>query len=77
MLMQVFTEAQKAEMQEVQMQIMRRISIGGLVGEKRMIDELVHVGLDDSLVRKALLYLVQLGELEYRQERRLIHRPPK
>ena len=73
-MLQVFTEDQKAEMQHVQVQIKRRISIGGFVSERHLIDELVRVGLNDSLVRRALLFLVQLGEFEYRKERRLIHR---
>ncbi|DBB06454.1 hypothetical protein WJX77_000661 [Trebouxia sp. C0004] len=70
----VFTEDQKAEMHHVQVQIKRRVSIGGFVSESKLVDELVRVGLNDSLIRRALLYLVTCGEFEYRKERRLIHR---
>ena len=72
--MQVFTEEQKAEMHNVQMQIKRRVSIGGFVSEAHLVDELVRVGMDGSLVRRALCYMVQCGELEYKKERRLVHR---
>lgn len=61
-------------MHHVQVQIKRRVSIGGFVSESKLIDELVRVGLNDSLIRRALLYLVTCGEFEYRKERRLVHR---
>lgn len=72
--MQVFTEEQRAEMHHVQVQIKRRCSIGGFVSEARLVEELVRVGMDGSLVRRALCYLVQCGEFEYKKERRLVHR---
>ena len=73
-MLQVFTEDQKAEMHHVQVQIKRRVSIGGFVSESKLVDELVRVGMNASLIRRALLYLVTCGEFEYRKERRLIHR---
>lgn len=72
--MQIFTEEQKGEMHNVQVQIKRRVSIGGFVSEAHLVDELVRVGMDSSLVRRALCYLVQCGDFEYKKERRLVHR---
>ena len=34
----------------------------------------VRVGLSEQLVRRALAFMAQQDELEYRRERRLIHR---
>ncbi len=71
---QVFTEDQKAELRGVEVQIKRRVAINSYVSERKMIDELVRIGLNESLVRRALLYMQQSGDIEYRKERRLIHR---
>lgn len=71
---QVFTEEQKGEMHNVRVQIKRRVSIGGFVSEAHLVEELVRMGMDGSLVRRALCYLVQQGEFEYKKERRLVHR---
>ena len=73
-LLQVFTEEQKQEMHNVQYQIKRRVSIGGFVSEIKLMDELKRVGLDEMLIRRALLYLVTCNEFEYVKERRLVHR---
>ncbi|KAL3154113.1 hypothetical protein ABBQ32_013645 [Trebouxia sp. C0010 RCD-2024] len=70
----VFTEEQKGEMHNVRVQIKRRVSIGGFVSEAHLVEELVRMGMDGSLVRRALCYLVQQGEFEYKKERRLVHR---
>lgn len=72
--MQVFTEEQKAEMHNVQVQIKRRVSIGGFVSEAHLVAELERVGMNGSLIRRALCYLVQCGDFEYKKERRLVHR---
>lgn len=71
---QVFTDEQKGEMHNVMVQIKRRVSIGGFVSEAHLIDELVQIGMDGGLVRRALYYLVHCGEFEYKKERRLVHR---
>lgn len=70
----MFTEEQKAEMHGVQVQIKRRVAIDSFVSERKLIEELERIGLNPSLVRRALLYMVTSGEFEYRKERRLLHR---
>lgn len=56
------------------LQIKRRIAIGSYVSERKLVDELLRVGLQEGLVRRALLYMYQTQEIEWRKERRLIHR---
>ena len=73
-LLQVFTAAQIQEMDHVQKHIKRRVPIAGNVSTTMLVNELVRVGLNDSLVRRALVYLVSAGEFEYRRGRKLIHR---
>lgn len=70
----VFTDEQRAELHAVEAQIKRRVAIGSHVSERKLIDELVRVGMPENLVRKALLYMASQGDLEHRRERRLIHR---
>lgn len=52
----------------------RRVAIGSYVSERKLVDELVRVGLNDHLVRKALMYLTQSGDLQLVRERRMVHR---
>lgn len=72
--LKVATEEQRAELHATEAQIKRRIAIGSYVSERKMVDELVRVGLAESLVRKALLYMAETNEVEYVRERRMIHR---
>ena len=70
----VFTDEQRSELHAVEAQIKRRVAIGSHVSERKLIDELVRVGMPENLVRKALLFMASQGDLEHRRERRLIHR---
>jgi DNA replication licensing factor MCM5 len=70
----VFTDEQRAEVHRVEEQIRRRVAIGSFVAERKLVDELVRVGFNESLVRKGLLFLQSNGDFEYRRERRLVHR---
>ncbi len=72
--MQTFSDEQRAELQQVEVQIKRRIAIGSYVSERKLIDELIRVGLAESAVRKALYFLAAQKDIDYRKERRLIHR---
>jgi DNA replication licensing factor MCM5 len=70
----VFTDEQRQEIHRVEEQIKRRVAIGSFVSERKLVDELVRVGFNENLVRKGLLFLQTTGDLEYRRERRLVHR---
>ncbi|KDD71655.1 hypothetical protein H632_c4614p0 [Helicosporidium sp. ATCC 50920] len=70
----VFTEGQRAELRRVEEQVRRRVAIGAHVAERKLVDDLARVGFAEGLVRKALLFMQGAGEMEYRRERRLVHR---
>ena len=65
---------QKNEMKGAEEQILRRIPIGGYVPEKALVEQLARLGLDSGVVRRACLLLVQREVLEYKKERRVLHR---
>lgn len=72
--LQVATEEQRAELHALEAQIKRRVAIGSYVSERKLVDELVRVGMNEGLVRRALLYMSETNEVEYVRERRMIHR---
>eukprot|EP00897_Mesotaenium_endlicherianum_P006093 jgi/Mesen1/5511/ME000279S04719 len=70
----VVSEEQRAEIQQVESQVKRRLGIGSYISERRLVDELTRMGLNESIVRRALLVMVARDEMEYRKERRVIFR---
>ncbi len=53
----VFSEEQREELHKVEAQIRRRVAIGAHVSERKLVDELVRVGLSEQLVRRALAFM--------------------
>ncbi|XP_012852505.1 PREDICTED: DNA replication licensing factor MCM5-like [Erythranthe guttata] len=51
-------------------QIKRRMGIGSHISERRLIDELTRMGMNESIVRRALVVMHQRDEVEYKRERR-------
>lgn len=68
------SDEQKAELHSAEEQILRRIPIGGYVPERAVVEQLGRLGMDQMLVRRACVYLVQREVLEYKKERRILHR---
>lgn len=68
------TPEMRSEIQQVETQIKRRMGIGINVSERRLIDDMVRMGLNESTVRRALLIMHQRDEVEYKRERRVIVR---
>lgn len=68
------SDEQKAELHSAEEQILRRIPIGGYVPERAVVEQLGRLGMDQMLVRRACVYLVQREILEYKKERRILHR---
>ncbi|GAB2289125.1 minichromosome maintenance protein 5 [Dionaea muscipula] len=62
------------EIQQAETQIKRRVGIGSYISERRLIDELTRMGMNESIVRRALLIMHQRDEVEYKRERRGIVR---
>ena len=70
-----FTREQVAEIERVSKQIHRRVPVGGRVAERRLVQELVGLGVREDLVRRAIIVMVnQTREMEYTQERRQLRR---
>lgn len=74
LFVQVFTEADQEELKHVISEINKRIPLGGDVSENRLIAELVRFGVDERLVRRALMFLVSSQDYEYKRARRTLHR---
>ncbi|KAL1816126.1 hypothetical protein ACET3Z_018700 [Daucus carota] len=53
-------------------QINRRMGIASHISERRLIDELSRMGLDESIVRRSLIIMHQRDEVDYKRERRVI-----
>ncbi|XP_058114149.1 DNA replication licensing factor MCM5 [Magnolia sinica] len=62
------------EIKQAETQIKRRMGIGSHISERRLIDELARMGMNESIVRRALLIMHQRDEVEYKRERRVIVR---
>ncbi|KAK9269735.1 hypothetical protein L1049_001513 [Liquidambar formosana] len=62
------------EIKQAESQIKRRVGIGNHISERRLIDELSKMGMNESIVRRALLIMHQRDEVEYKRERRVILR---
>ncbi|XP_019170508.1 PREDICTED: DNA replication licensing factor MCM5 [Ipomoea nil] len=62
------------EIKQAETQIKRRMGIGSHISERRLIDELSRMGMNESIIRRALLIMHQRDEVEYKRERRIIVR---
>ncbi|KAK6944391.1 MCM domain [Dillenia turbinata] len=62
------------EIKQAETQIKRRMGIGSQISERRLVDELTRMGMNESIVRRALLIMHQRDEVEYKRERRIIVR---
>ncbi|KAJ6826530.1 DNA replication licensing factor MCM5 [Iris pallida] len=57
------------EIKQAETHIKRRMGIGSHLSERRLIDDLTRMGLNESIVRRALLIMHQRDEVEYKRER--------
>jgi len=71
---QVFTEADQAELQYVITQINKRVPLGGAVREDKLTCELVRLNINEGLICRALVFLAQSQDYEYKRGRRTLHR---
>ncbi|KAJ6819763.1 DNA replication licensing factor MCM5 [Iris pallida] len=62
------------EIKQAETHIKRRMGIGSHLSERRLIDDLTRMGLNESIVRRALLIMHQRDEVEYKRERHVIVR---
>ncbi|WRX32915.1 MCM [Theobroma cacao] len=62
------------DIKQAENQIKRRLGIGNRISERRLIDDLIRMGMNESMVRRAILIMHQRGEVEYQRERHIIVR---
>ncbi|XP_010942148.1 DNA replication licensing factor MCM5 [Elaeis guineensis] len=62
------------EIKQAETQIKRRMGIGSRMSERRLIDELTRMGMNESIVRRALLIMHLREEVEYKRERHVVVR---
>ncbi|KAM5548132.1 DNA replication licensing factor MCM5 [Rosa sericea] len=62
------------EIKQAESHIKRRVGIGNHISERKLVDELTRMGMNESIVRRALIIMHQRDEVEYKGERRLILR---
>lgn len=62
------------EIKQAETMIKRRMGIGSHISERRLVDELSRMGINESIVRRALVIMHQRDEVEYKRERRIIVR---
>ncbi|KAK8980263.1 hypothetical protein V6N11_061477 [Hibiscus sabdariffa] len=62
------------DIKQAENQIKRRLGIGNRISERRLIDDLTRMGMNESMVRRAILIMHQRGEVEYQRERHIIVR---
>ncbi|KAM0929749.1 hypothetical protein ACQ4PT_001376 [Festuca glaucescens] len=62
------------EIKQAEAQIKRRMGIGSHISERRLLDELSRMGMNESIVRRALVIMHQRDEVEYKRERHVIVR---
>eukprot|EP01100_Stratorugosa_tubuloviscum_P000092 TRINITY_DN1021_c1_g1_i1.p1 TRINITY_DN1021_c1_g1~~TRINITY_DN1021_c1_g1_i1.p1 ORF type:complete len:303 (-),score=151.32 TRINITY_DN1021_c1_g1_i1:36-944(-) len=63
-----------SEVTQVENLLKKRLPIGATISEKLIIDDFTRKGMSDFAVRRAITIMVQREELEYRNQRKLIHR---
>ncbi|KAK4759793.1 hypothetical protein SAY87_022924 [Trapa incisa] len=68
------TPEMASEIKQAETHIKRRMGIGNHISERKLIDELTRRGMNESIVRRALIIMHQRDEIEYKREGRTIFR---
>jgi len=66
--------ATNKEVENAEMEIKKRLPVGEVRSERKIIDELVRTGVPEPLVLRALKIMVQRDQIEYRQMRKAVLR---
>lgn len=64
----------RAEVQRVEAALKRRLAIGSMASERRLIDHFLDEKYTEFAVRNAILVMVRRGDLQYKKQRRYLHR---
>ncbi|KAL3693748.1 hypothetical protein R1sor_007399 [Riccia sorocarpa] len=68
------TPEMRAEIQQVETQVKRRMGIGSRMSTRNLIEALGRMGMSENTVRRALIIMEARGEVELMRERRVIQR---
>ncbi|CCW66043.1 unnamed protein product [Phytomonas sp. Hart1] len=71
---QILTEAQGQVILRIEEALRRRLTLGATVEYRRLISEMVRMGLDGKMVDRALYAMTKREELEWRKQRTLLYR---
>lgn len=64
----------RAEVQRVESALKRRLAIGSMASERRLIDHFLDEKFTEFSVRNAIMVMVRRGDLQYRKQRKYLHR---
>lgn len=64
----------REEVQRVEAALKRRLAIGSMASERRLVDHFLDEKYSEFSVRNAILVMVRRGDLQYRKQRRFLHR---
>ncbi|KAI0566760.1 DNA helicase [Gracilaria domingensis] len=64
----------RQEVMRVETALKRRLAIGSMASERRLVDHFVDERFQESAVRAAIVVMVRRGDLQYRRQRRFVHR---
>lgn len=64
----------RQEVQRVEMALKRRLAIGSMASERRLVEHFVDERYSEFAVRTALMVMVRRGDLEYRRQRKFVYR---
>lgn len=68
------TPEMRAEIQQVETQVKRRMGIGSRMSVRSLVDQIARMGLSEDTIRRALHIMAQREEVEFMRERRVIER---
>eukprot|EP01023_Acetabularia_acetabulum_P000126 TRINITY_DN10057_c0_g1_i2.p1 TRINITY_DN10057_c0_g1~~TRINITY_DN10057_c0_g1_i2.p1 ORF type:complete len:735 (+),score=110.86 TRINITY_DN10057_c0_g1_i2:101-2305(+) len=68
------TQDQKAELAQVEKQILQRVAVNSIITERRLVDSLIKIGLSEMLIQRCIVYMVHQRILEYKKDSKMLHR---
>lgn len=64
----------RLEVQRVEAALKRRLAIGSMASERRLIDHFLDERYSEFAIRNAIMIMVRRGDLEYRRQRKYVYR---
>ena len=64
----------RQEVQQVESALKRRLAIGSMASERRLIDHFLDERYSEYAIRTAILVMVRRGDLQYRRQRKYVYR---